>query len=266
MVVRMFLCAFGSALLFSCSSLRKAADTYAGGRKLVWADEFNYKGLPDSLKWNYEVGFVRNKEPQFYTQKRPENCRVENGNLVIEARKENYKNAGYTSASIHTLGLAEFQYGRMEVRAKVPKGLGSWSAFWMLGANRGQEKWPECGEIDVMEYVGKDSACVYGTIHYANDSGKYARTGLKPVVGKPYDGYHIYAVDWTKDAMKFFYDSFCYLTIDLNKLGNKPRDIMRKKYYLLLNLALGRKGTLGGILDDKILPIRYYVDYVRVYQ
>lgn len=101
--------------------------------KLVWCDEFNYEGLPDSSKWGYEVGFVRNKEPQYYTYKRLENAYVENGKLIINARKEDYKGAHYTSASLNTQGIAEFQYGRMEMRAKVPKGLGSWPAFWMLG-------------------------------------------------------------------------------------------------------------------------------------
>lgn len=235
-------------------------------KKLVWADEFNYTGLPDATKWSYENGFVRNKEPQYYTTKRLENARVENGNLVLEARKENYKDAAYTSASIITLGHKTWDHGRMEIRAKVPKGLGVWPAFWMLGEDRGPVKWPDCGEIDIMEFVGKDSALVYGTVHYAKDDGSYGHQGGKPNVGSPYDGFHIYAIDWNKDSVSFYYDSLKYFVFDISKAQHATQEIFHKKFYLVLNLALGCQGTLGGPLDDRSLPSKYYVDYVRVYQ
>ncbi|ANI90612.1 hypothetical protein A9P82_04330 [Arachidicoccus ginsenosidimutans] len=235
-------------------------------RQLIWSDEFNYTGLPDSTKWGYEKGLVRNHEPQYYTIGRTENCSVENGCLVIEARKENYKDSKYTSASITTQGKASFQYGRIEMRAKVPKGLGSWSAFWMLGVNHGRIKWPDCGEIDIMEYVGKDSSKVYGTLHYANRLGEYEHQGAQPIVGAPYDGFHIYAVERNKDNICFYYDSIKYLAVDLTKVDKKARKILDGKFYLLINLALGRPGTLGGKLSDGILPLKYYIDYVRVYK
>nr|WP_262919837.1 glycoside hydrolase family 16 protein [Niabella hibiscisoli] len=160
--------------------------------------------MPDSTKWGYESGLVRNKEPQYYTVKRQENCRVENGSLVIEARKEPYEGAAYTSASLTTLGKRSFRYGRIEVRAKVPKGLGSWPAIWMLGTNRGPVKWPHCGEIDIMEFVGKDSSLVYGTLHYSDKEQKYQMKGAKPAMGAPYNDYHLYAIERTADVISFF--------------------------------------------------------------
>lgn len=235
-------------------------------RKLVFSDEFNVEGLPDSTKWTYEVGLVRNKEPQYYTSKRLENARVENGDLVIEARKEDYKGSKYTSASLITLGKKHFRYGRVEVRAKVPKGVGSWPAIWMLGENRQQVKWPNCGEIDILEYVGKDSTQVYGTVHYADSAAKYHYVGEKPKVGAPNEDYHIYAVEWDKKGISFYYDDLKYFIFDYKKAAYDPGKIFKKPFYLLLNLALGREGTLGGPLDEHILPLKYYVDYVRVYK
>lgn len=235
-------------------------------RKLIWSDEFNYTGCPDSTKWGYEDSVVRNQEPQFYTIGRQENCRVENGCLVIEARKEKYKNCNYTSASITTQGKVFFDYGRIEMRAKVPKGLGSWPAFWMLGVDHGKTKWPDCGEIDIMEFTGKDSSRIYGTAHYTNRLEQYEHQGAKPVVGFPYDRFHIYAIEKSKDAIRFYYDSINYFTIDLTKLDSKAGKILDGKFYILVNLALGRPGTLGGKLDDSILPLKYLVDYVRVYE
>src|SRR5580765_6419002 len=122
--------------------------------KLVWCDEFNYNGLPDSSRWNYDVGGHGwgNAELEFYTEKRPENARVENGFLVIEARKEKWENANYTSARLVTKGNGDWKYGRIEVRAKLPRGLGTWPAIWMLGSSK-PFKWPDDGEIDIMEHV-----------------------------------------------------------------------------------------------------------------
>ncbi|MFT4032594.1 MAG: glycoside hydrolase family 16 protein [Siphonobacter sp.] len=250
-------------------------------RKLVWADEFNYLGLPDSKKWSYEEGYVRNKEPQYYTKDRLENCRVENGMLVIEARKESYpvQNSGsansqpnvglvaaYTSASLLTLGKTFWKYGRFEMRAKVPKGKGSWPAFWMKGANNRTVKWPFCGEIDIMEFAGKDSTQVYGTVHYADSTGKYRYEGKKPSVGAPYEDFHIYALEWYPDRMEFYYDDLKYFVFDITKAQNGSENIFQKEFYLMLNLALGREGTMAGPLDEHILPLTYQIDYVRVYQ
>lgn len=255
-----------ACLIVSIFNLSAVAQSHGPKRKLIWKDEFNYKGLPDSTKWDYEVGLVRNKEPQYYTKNRLENARVENGLLVIEAIKEEYKNAHYTSASLKTLGKKHFKYGRIEVRAKVCKGVGAWPAIWMLGVNRTEVKWPNCGEIDILEYVGKDSTQVYGTVHYLDSTSNRKLEGKKPVVGNPDQDFHIYAINWDEDKIQFFYDDLNYFTFDIKKADNKTDNPFRKEFYLLLNMALGRVGTLGGKLDDRILPLRYEVDYVRVYR
>ncbi len=235
--------------------------------KLIWSDEFNYKGHPKETKWDYEEGFVRNKEPQYYTKRRKKNARVKGGNLIIEARKENFKEAQYTSASLITLNKKSFKYGRVEVRAKVPKGLGSWPAIWMLGVNRTEVKWPHCGEIDIMEFVGKDSMQVYGTVHYSKDDGKYEYKGLKPKVNEaPYEDFHVYAMEKTIDAIKIFYDDTLVFHFDLNKADQATKRIFEKEFYLLINLALGHERNLGGKLHDSILPLKYYIDYVRIYE
>lgn len=255
-------------LIITLSALQQGAYAQSDGpkRKLVWSDEFNYTGLPDPKKWDYEQGFVRNKEPQYYTKDRLENARVGNGYLTIESRKEAYKDAHFTSASIITLGKKHLKYGRVEVRAKVCKGVGGWPAIWMLGTNRGPVKWPFCGEIDILEYVGKDSTQVYGTVHYADSTGTYKHKGEKPVVGNPYEDFHVYAIDWNEDRIEFYYDKLKYFVFELKDADNQVDNPFRKEFYLLLNLALGRQGTLGGPLDEKILPLKYEVDYVRIYK
>ena len=144
---------------------RSARAATPAGYTLVWADEFNYQGLPDQTKWDYEEGFVRNHESQYYTRARLENARVEDGNLVIECRKESFTPANhapveYTVASLTTQNRASWQYGRIEVRAKLPQGKGVWPAIWTLGTNISKVGWSACGEIDIMEFVGKEPSGV----------------------------------------------------------------------------------------------------------
>lgn len=186
--------------------------------------------------------------------------------LVIEAKKESYLDAEYTSASLITFGKHDWKYGRFEVRAKVPKGLGSWPAVWMKGVNYPEKKWPACGEIDIMEFVGKDSTQVYGTVHYADSTGKYNFQGEKPVVGAPYENFHVYAMEWYPDRMEFYYDDLKFFVFNTAESQHGKENPFQKNFFLMLNLALGRQGTLGGPLNEQILPSKYYVDYVRVYQ
>ncbi len=234
--------------------------------ELVWADEFNYNGLADENKWDYEVGFVRNREKQYYTKARPENARVENGALVIESRKEKYENGEYTSASLHTWRKAEWLYGRIEVRAKLPTGRGMWPAIWMLGANRDKVGWPACGEIDIMENVGFNPDTIHANIHtkaynHVKGTGKGAKTQAK----EPYNRYHVYAIDWHEDRIDFFLDEEKYFTFKNEGTGNDtwPYD---KPHYLILNAAIG--GAWGGQkgIDDTIFPQEYRIDYVRVFK
>lgn len=236
--------------------------------QLVWSDEFNYQGLPDPAKWGYEVGFVRNHESQYYTKARLENARVENGRLVIEGRKEHYVPPGhaaveYTSASLTTQGLESFQYGRIEMRAKLPQGKGVWPAFWTLGTNITRIGWPRCGEDDIMEFIGKDTNHIYGTLHFSRN-GQHASDGGKVEVAAPYDDFHIYAVEWSPERIDFFVDDRKYHSVNLDKAGSGEDNPFRKPHYLILNLALG--GDWGGPIDDDLMPQKYLVDYVRVYQ
>ena len=232
----------------------------------VWADEFNYEGLPDKNKWDYETGFVRNREKQYYTKARPENARVENGTLIIESRKEQYEKGQYTSASLHTWHKAEWLYGRIEVRAKLPTGKGMWPAIWMLGTNRDKVGWPACGEIDIMENVGFDPDTICANIHTrAYNHVKKTNKGSKIKAEKPHEQFHIYAIEWNEDRLDFFLDDEKYFTFNNEGTGNDawPYD---KPHYLILNAAIG--GSWGGRrgIDDTIFPQKYYIDYVRVFR
>jgi beta-glucanase (GH16 family) len=237
-------------------------------KKLVWADEFNTPGHPDTTKWAYNIGTGDNgwgnNELEYYTNKES-NARVENGNLIIEARKENLGENKYTSARLLTKGKAAWTYGQFEIRAKLPAGLGSWPAIWMLGNNIDQVGWPACGEIDIMEHVGKSLNEIHWSVHsklynWPQGTQKTAKAIIKNVT----DSFHVYTLDWSKEALKFYVDKVLYLTV-LNE--NKSEDYFPfvAPQFLLLNLAIG--GGFGGPqIDDRIFPIRMEVDYVRVYQ
>jgi beta-glucanase (GH16 family) len=267
--------------------LLAASTTDAADWKLVWSDEFDKPGLPDPARWDYETGFLRNHEKQYYTHARRENARVENGMLVIEARKENYKASGaaptvrssregstgkghadadYTSASLTTRGKAAWTHARIEVRAKLPSGRGTWPAIWTLGTNIGKAGWPACGEIDVMEFVGFEPGVVHANIHtkkynHVMHTGK----GDKMSIPDASKAFHVYAVEWDAQQMNFFVDGRKYFTFHNEGTGvdSWPYD---KDQYLILNLAIG--GDWGGQkgIDDRIFPQRYEIDYVRVYQ
>jgi beta-glucanase (GH16 family) len=235
------------------------------GWTLVFADEFDAPGALDPAKWGYEIGYVRNDEKQSYTS-RSENVRAESGNLVIEGRKETYQGYGYTSASINTLGRFEFLYGRVEVRAKIPTGNGSWPAIWMLGTSRTQVGWPACGEIDIMENVGFDPLRIHGSVHTAayNHTIGTQKTATVTVVN-PWEDFHVYAMEWYSDHIDVFLDGQKFFSFRNEGTGSRawPFD---KPQYLLINLAIG--GSWGGQkgIDDSRFPLRYLVDYVRIYK
>jgi beta-glucanase (GH16 family) len=252
--------------------------------KLVWSDEFDKDGLPDLAKWSYEEGFVRNRELQYYTTNRTENARVEGGFLLIEARKEKFPNArfradaperrwqqhrehaDYTSASLTTRGRASWTYGRIEARAKVPSGRGTWPAFWTLGTNMREVGWPACGEIDILEYVGHEPGVVHANVHtrgfnHNRGNGRGARLKV-PDAEKEF---HVFAVEWTPEKLEFFVDDRKYFTLKNDGTGvdSWPFDAPQ---YLILNLAIGGEWGAQKGVDDAIFPQRYIVDYVRVYQ
>lgn len=248
------------------------------GWKLVWADEFDRDGAPDPARWAPEVGYIRNNEAQYYTSGRLENARVENGQLVIEARRDRYplgkeaprrngrEVAEITSASLTTKGKMKWTYGRIEVRAKLPAGRGVWPAIWMLGTNIDRVGWPACGEIDIMEFVGYAPGVVHANVHtcgfnHMRGNGRGKQFKLADVS----EAFHTYAVEWTGRELRFFVDDTCYFTCENDGTGvdSWPFDAPQ---YLILNLAIG--GAWGGQkgIDDKIFPQRLVIDHVRVYQ
>lgn len=252
--------------------------------KLVWSDEFDYTGLPDPNKWDYEEGFLRNQEAQYYMRARKQNSWVENGTLVMRAVKEQIKNprfregadhqewaahrevANYTSASLTTCGKASWQHARVEVRAKLPAGRGMWPAIWMLGDTIKEVGWPACGEIDIMEFVGHVPNTIHANIHTAKynhvrGNGK----GAQQTVADPHSVFHVYAVEWDEKRMDFFIDDEKYFTYRNEGTGTEAWPY-ESRFYLILNIAVG--GSWGGRegIDDAIFPQSMIVDYVRVYQ
>ena len=237
-------------------------------KKLVWSDEFNITGHPDTTKWAYNIGTGNNgwgnNELEYYTNSN-NNARVENGNLIIEARKENLGGQNYTSARMLTQGKADWTYGRFEIRAKLPAGVGSWPAIWMLGSNIDQVGWPACGEIDIMEHVGKSLNEIHWSAHsklynWPKGTQKTAKAFINDVTAS----FHVYTLDWSKKEMKFYVDNVLYLTVENENKSDEYYPFVAPQF-LLLNLAVG--GGFGGPkVDDSIFPIRMEVDYVRVYQ
>lgn len=247
---------FISVLVDSSSSLYAKNHK---GYKLVWADEFNGKSL-DTISWNNEVakpGWVNN-ELQQYTNGL--NIKVKKGKLILEAREEN---GTYTSARINTSGKRNFTYGLIEIRAKLPNGVGTWPALWMLGQNINQVGWPACGELDIMEHVGKHPNFIHTSIHNPSGFGETPYTGILEIK-KPSTQFHLYEMHWDKDSISFLVDghlSYTYHPKEKND-ANWPFD---KPFFLIFNIAIG--GNWGGpTVDNSVFPVTMEVDYVRIYQ
>ncbi len=236
--------------------------------KLVWSDEFDYTGLPDDSKWSYDVGGHGwgNNELQYYTERRSENVRVENGVLTIEAHKENFEGSGYTSTRLVSRNKGDWKYGRFEIRAKLPSGRGTWPAVWMLPTDWVYGGWPASGEIDIMEHVGYDMNRIHGTIHTeAFNHTKGTQVGRSVIASDVASEFHVYTLEWWPDRIDIFLDGEKYFTVSDNGTGFAawPFD---QRFHLLLNIAVG--GAWGGAqgIDDSIFPQRMEVDYVRVYE
>ena len=238
------------------------------GWKLVWSDEFSGADgtPPDPAKWNYDIGGGGwgNNELQYYTDRR-DNSRIEGGNLVIEARAETFGGRNYTSARLLTRHKASWTYGRIEARIRIPRGRGIWPAFWMLGTNIGSVGWPACGEIDIMENIGSVPERLHGTIH---GPGYSAANGVSGSVSLPdgalADDFHIYAIEWEQDRIRWFLDGVPYFTVTPASLPNGAAWVFDQPQFLLLNVAVG--GNWPGSPDaTTVFPQRMTVDYVRVY-
>jgi beta-glucanase (GH16 family) len=251
--------------------------------QIIWADEFNYQGAPDSTKWSFDEWPARkvNDEDQTYTS-RAKNARVEDGKLIIQAHKEQFQDAEYTSARIHSLGKGDFLYGKIDVRAKLPAGQGTWSAIWMLPSDpfryasncqtgndwQGNDEcdaWPNSGEIDIMEHVGFDMHNVHGTVHNKAYYWKNWQQRKASVEGVDVDeAYHVYSLEWTPDVITVLFDGSPYFYYKNEGEGWEawPYD---HPYHLILNLAIGGGwGSAGGPIDESIFPVQMEVDYVRI--
>ena len=259
-----FLCLFAATLF--------PAPKTSSQWRLVWSDEFDYTGLPDPAKWGYDVGGHGwgNKELQYYTERRKENARVENGHLIIEARRDNWEAHEYTSARLVTKNKGDWTYGRIEVRAKLPSGRGTWPAIWMLPTAKDYGGWPNGGEIDIMEHVGFDPDVVHFSIHTkAYNHAIHTQRTAKLKVPTARNDFNVYAVEWTPEEIRGYVNKQLYFTFKNERLTNRDADYKQwpfdKPFHLLLNIAVG--GTWGGQqgVDETIWPQRMEIDYVRVF-
>jgi len=267
------LLALGGSVWLGNSQTPKSLDRNRPNWRLVWSDEFDYNGLPDPKKWGYDVGGHGwgNKELQFYTEARKENARVENGKLIIEARRDSWEGHEYTSARLVSKGKGDWTYGRIEVRAKLPSGRGTWPAIWMLPTGHEYGGWPSGGEIDIMEHVGFDPDVVHFSIHtkaYNHKINTQKTATIK--VDDARSGFNVYTVEWTPEEIRGYVNKKQYFTFKNERLTNQAADFQQwpfdKPFHLLLNIAVG--GTWGGAhgVEENIWPQRMEIDYVRIYQ
>ncbi len=225
----------------------------------LFADEFDIDGAPNSSKWGYDIGAGGwgNNEAQYYTS-RPENVIVQGGYLKIISKKENYLGSSYTSARLLTKGKFSFKYGRVEIRAKLPSGGGTWPALWMLGSNIDTASWPACGEIDIMEHKGNELNKIHGTLHFPGRSGGNPDTTVVTPNSTATTEFHNYSIDWRSDTIKFYVDGVLFKTF-----GNSASVPFNQNFFLIFNSAMG--GTFGGAIDPNFNSSTFEIDYVRVY-
>lgn len=235
--------------------------TVAVKLNLVWSDEFDKDGSPDPAHWGYDLGTNGNgwgnNELEYYTN-RQANAVVSNGTLTIFAIKESYNGSAYTSARLLSNNLYSFKYGRIDVRAKLPAGTGTWPAIWMLGNNIATAGWPACGEIDIMEQGGTQKSTVYGTLHYPTEVGQYG-DGSTTTIPDASTAFHNYSALWTPTTIKLSVDGNVYYT--LSNFGSLP---FNQPFFMILNVAMG--GNFGGAVDPSFTTDSMVVDYVHVYQ
>jgi beta-glucanase (GH16 family) len=230
-------------------------------QSLVWSDEFNTDGAPDPTKWGYDIGTGSggwgNAELEYYTDRR-DNSVVSGGTLKIIAKKETFSGSNYTSARLLSKGKYDMTYGKVEVSAKLPSGVGTWPAIWMLGSNADAVGWPACGEIDIMEHLGRDLNKIYGTLHYPGRSGGTADGNTKMIANATTE-FHKYALDWSAAAIKIYVDD--QLVHSVNNSNAIP---FNHNFFFILNLAMG--GNFAGPVDPAVTGGIMEVDYIRVYK
>jgi len=232
---------------------------------LVFSDEFDTDGSPDDSKWNFDIGTGSNgwgnAESQYYTNK-TENVTIEEGNLKITAKREAYEGAEFTSTRMKTQDKFDFTYGRVEIKAKLPEGGGTWPALWMLGANISSVGWPACGEIDIMEHVGNNQGTVQSAMHTPSSYGNTSNHGSKYVADASTE-FHVYSVTWTSDEIVFSVDGVTHYRYNPS-VKNSDTWPYTSNQFIILNVAMG--GGFGGEIDEGFTESSMEIDYVRVYQ
>lgn len=234
--------------------------TVAVSLSLIWFDEFNVNGAPDPAKWGYDIGNGAggwgNAELEYYTN-RPENSIVQGGVLKINAIKENFSGFGYTSARLLSQNKFSFKYGKVEVSAKLPSGVGTWPAIWMLGNNITTVGWPASGEIDIMEHLGRDLNKIYATLHYPGRFGGTADGGTK-LISNATTAFHKYSLDWSATTIKISVDDQVVHTV-----ANTSALPFNQDFFFILNVAMG--GNFAGAMDPAVTGATMEIDYIRVY-
>jgi beta-glucanase (GH16 family) len=250
-----------SSNLTTKKTIQVTVNVTAGVMSLVWSDEFNTDGAPDPAKWGYDIGTGSNgwgnAELEYYTN-RSENIIIQNGVLKIKAIKENYSGSTFTSARILSKDKFAFTYGKVEVKAKFPVGVGTWPAIWMLGSNINTVSWPACGEIDITEHLGRDLNKIYGTLHYPGRSGGNADGGTRMIANATSE-FHIYGLEWSVSTIKMTVDGQVVHTV-----ANSTNIPFNHDFFFILNLAIG--GNFGGAVDPALTNATMEVDYIRVYK
>ena len=239
---------------------------------MIWSDEFEGSGSPDTSKWVYATGGdgFGNNEKQYYLADSKENAYLKDGFLHLVALKKDYDKNHYTSAKLHSYGKFNLQYGKVEVRAKLPAGKGTWPAIWMLpeSLREKKEKWPFSGEIDIMEHVGKDPNEVHTSLHtglYNHIKG--TQISHHEQVPNATTAFHNYGIEWDEKEIRFYIDDALFFTSKKGEDGRVSTNDgwpFDKPYYMILNLAIG--GNWGGEIDESIFPSDFQVDYVRIYK
>jgi len=252
-------------VISSCSTDDK--QTVVTKTQLVMSEEFDVDGAPKTALWSYNLGTGNNgwgnNELQYYTDA-SQNIKVEGGMLKITAIKESYMGSGYTSARILTKGKFEQKYGRIEARIKMPWGKGLWPAFWMLGANSDTVIWPQCGEIDIMEYLGSKPTSMFGTVHGPGYSGGNAISKNYTLINDRFDNdFHVFGIEWGENYINYYVDDKLYNQITPEDVPGEW--VFNQPFYIILNMAVG--GNFPGSPNaDTVFPQTMTIDYVRVYQ
>lgn len=224
-----------------------------------WAEEFNTDGAPNANIWSYDIGGSGwgNNEAQYYTN-RSDNSIIANGVLKITAKKENYQGSAYTSARLISKNKFFFKYGKVEIRAKLPAGIGTWPALWMMGNDFDAVGWPACGEIDIMEHRGSELNKIVSALHYPGRSGGNAVVSSL-MISNATTAFHTYTLEWTAAHLKFYVDDQLFHTV-----ANSNAIPYNKDFFMLLNVAMG--GTFGGNIDPNFTSASMEIDYIRLYK